>query len=82
MNTRSNEELLPVVRLLESGVSRVLDSYVGMTFPVDKFTTGQSGLVAHVRDYRFGQPYQIWSLGSDQYELISDNTLSFQLVQG
>jgi hypothetical protein len=64
----------PVVRLLERGLSRVLDGYVGMTFTVDNFTPGVAGPVAHVRDHRYtgsgGQPYQIWSLAADDYEVI------------
>lgn len=47
-----------------------------MTFPVDKFTIGVLGPVAHVRDYRFrptefrAANYQIWSIGADGYEIV------------
>jgi hypothetical protein len=62
-----------VIRLLEGGVSRVLNGMVGLTFLVESFTEGVSGPVAHVRDYRYrSEPstYQIWSLAADQYELL------------
>lgn len=65
------------VRLTALGVSRVLDGAVGMEFPVDKFTVGSMGPVAHVKDTRrenrsLGRPFAIWSLGFDDYELVGN----------
>jgi hypothetical protein len=64
------------VRLTADGARfRVLNGKAGMVFEVDKTSFGLSGLVVHVRDHRFtngGKPYQIWSLGAEDYELIND----------
>jgi len=56
------------------GELRVLNGKIGMVFPVDKFTNGVAGPVAHVRDYRYPgdhRDYQIWSIAADSYELIN-----------
>jgi hypothetical protein len=73
-----------VIRLLEGGVSRVLNGMVGLTFLVESFTEGVSGPVAHVRDYRYrSEPstYQIWSLAADQYELLPYHETDIQTVR-
>jgi hypothetical protein len=72
-----------IVRLTKEGVQRVLDGAAGMVFQVDIFTKveeAQNGekvtdgqLMAHVKDYRFPgdhYPYQIWSLGERDYEML------------
>lgn len=61
-----------VVKLLIAGVPRVMGGKAGMTFIVDSFTTNVYGLVANVRDYRFGDRYQIWSISFGGYEIIQD----------
>lgn len=62
------------VRLSAEGARyRVLEGKAGMVFEVDATSFGLSGLVVHVRDHRYtngGKPYQIWSLGAQDYELI------------
>jgi hypothetical protein len=55
----------------DRGVDRVLDGALGMTFVVDRFTDGQAGKVAHVRDYRH-RPFQIWSIPADGYEIVGE----------
>jgi hypothetical protein len=59
------------VKLLAPGTDRVIRGEEGMIFPVDKFSDGVMGKVAHIRDYRFDGPrsYQIWSIPADGYEL-------------
>lgn len=76
----ANLRTLVVVKLLNP--ERVLDGKVGQTFIVDKFTPSSQPSkntrgVAHVRDYRRGdlfggirRPYQIWSLGPNDYEIV------------
>lgn len=65
-----------IIKINKEGCNRVLNGQIGMTFPVDKFTVGVLGPVAHVRDYRFGPTelravnYQIWSIGADGYEIV------------
>lgn len=68
-----------VVRLNQRGTVRVLNGHEGMTFLVDRFSGGECvngqdlRLTAHVRDYRYPgdhAPWQIWSLGEDEYEVI------------
>lgn len=61
-----------VVKINAAGLPRVVDSVVGMTFIVDSFsdTVDDRGKVAHVRDYRCGYPYQIWSIGPEGYEVV------------
>lgn len=64
----------PLVRLTEKGVARVLNGAAGMVFPVDKFTVGVSGAVAHVRDYRYQgtvRDFQTWSIGAEGYEVMA-----------
>lgn len=62
------------VRLTTDGARyRVLDGKAGMIFEVDATSFGLSGLVVHVRDPRYAgpdRPYQIWSLGASDYELL------------
>lgn len=73
-----------VVRLTKSGVARVLNGHEGMTFIVNRYTGGDGQVhptsgrrlqrVAHVRDYRYPGdhfPWQIWSLGEEDYEVIT-----------
>jgi hypothetical protein len=72
-----------VVMVTERGVARVLQGAPRMTFLVEAFTRS-GGLpepgrlnyyVAHVRDYRYvspGRAWQIWSLGPDDYEVVSE----------
>lgn len=60
--------------LNKAGLRRVLNGQIGMTFVVDSFTTSISGQVAHVRDYRYNgahYEYQIWSIASDGYHLLT-----------
>lgn len=69
-----------VAKLTESGLSRVLDGAVGMTFPIKHVSVSGSGEghVAHVMDFRYPRyvngelhaPYQIWSLGVGDWELV------------
>jgi hypothetical protein len=62
----------------DRGVERVLDGALGMTFVVDHFTEGQSGNVAHVRDYRhigmhsLTPSFQMWSIPADGYEIVGE----------
>lgn len=69
---------MKVAKINAQGVARVLDGKPGMTFVVDCFTDGLRGPVAHVRDYRYpgprnnGEPFQIWSIAADGYELIEN----------
>lgn len=70
-----------IAKLKREGLERVLDGRVGMTFPVDSFTPGVRGPVAHVRDYRyFGShyPYQTWSIGADGYELLAEEETAYR----
>jgi hypothetical protein len=62
-----------LVSLTPYGVRRVLEGAPGMTFAVEHFTDAMSypeRKVAHVRDYRFGPTYQVWSLGPEDYVII------------
>lgn len=55
------------------GRGRVLGWNEKLILPVDKFTNGVRGPVAHCRDYRYPEthfPYQIWSIGADGYEIV------------
>ena len=57
-----------------AGLSRVLNSELGMAFAVERFSEGQAGPVAHVRDYRFATAYkafQIWSIPADGYMVVT-----------
>lgn len=61
-----------VVKINQEGCFRVLEGRPGMTFIVDHFT-GSTQQVAAVRDYRFPdghKPFQIWSIGSNGYEMV------------
>lgn len=63
-----------VVVLKKEGLARVLNGKEGMTFVVNRFTVGLRGPVAHVRDYRYPGdhfPWQVWSLGADEYEVVT-----------
>lgn len=63
-----------VVKINVKGCADVLDGTPGMTFIVERFTSGAAGKVAHVRDYRYrdldNYPYQIWCIGGDGYEVV------------
>lgn len=70
---------MKIIKLTKAGVGRVLESVEGMTFIVDSETvrTNGSGSVVHVRDYRYSinpldRPFQIWSIGPEGYEIVSD----------
>lgn len=64
-----------IVRLRLSGLCRVLDGRVGMTFVVAHLTPSASvgQYVAHVRDYRYDSPHGvIWSLAPYEYDIITE----------
>jgi hypothetical protein len=64
------------IKLFGPGVHRVIRGEEGMIFPVDKFSNGLMGDVAHIRDYRFDGTlgYVIWSIPADGYEVFFSNT--------
>lgn len=68
-----------IVRLTAAGVPRVLHGMAGMVFQVDTFSQAEPNgqLMAHVRDHRFthqNRPYQVWSLGEGQYEILVERS--------
>ncbi|MER9652499.1 hypothetical protein NKJ26_03140 [Mesorhizobium sp. M0152] len=71
-----------VVKLNASGLHRVLDGKIGMTFIVDAFTESLSGgNIAHVRDYRYpqeGRPWQIWNIGPEGYDILTPDPLRWE----
>lgn len=61
-----------IIKLTKAGEARILDGKEGMTFPLDTMG-GVDDRCAHVRDYRYPGdhfPFQIWTLGPDEFEVI------------
>jgi hypothetical protein len=68
-NQMKTDDMITIVELLASGVTRVLNGQAGMTFVVDRFTkSADGGYCAHVIDLRYNE--QIWTLSPDQYRVI------------
>lgn len=72
---------MTIIKLLQAGCDRVLDSQAGMIFIVDFFTPSSEGDVAHIRDYRysndlvsnkFEKRFQIWSIPNRGYEIVKE----------
>lgn len=65
--------MVAVAILKESGVQRVLDGKIGMTFIIESFS-GFENRCANVKDYRYPndvKPYQIWTLPDGGYRLVA-----------
>jgi hypothetical protein len=66
-----------VVRLTQTGTSRVLSSVPNMLFEIDSWFDRSPGFgvgrVVHVKDWRYPgdhNPYQIWTLAPEDYEVV------------